>query len=327
MRFLSLFSGIGGMDLGLEWAGWECVGQVEIEPFAISVLEKHWPNVKRWTDVRELTASDVVRSVGPVDAIVGGFPCQPWSVAGKKLGASDPRHLWPEYYRLIKELRPRWVIGENVPGLLPRGADAVLADLEAQDYTCWPIVLGADNVGAPQRRKRVFFVAQLANTDSVWSVQQKGSQQNIGRWTSDSRKNVADSNAGQSSGTGQAVCARRNAVDFGGQDLANTSSTRSPIGIPAQASECAGNASQFDNTSAGYGRPGAHSWPARPGKVQYTWEEPRTVEPTVGSTVDGSAREFSRWRKSALKGLGNMVVPQVAEVIGKVVLAVDKECK
>lgn len=297
MRFLSLFSGIGGMDLGLEWAGWECVGQVEIEPFAVSVLEKHWPNVKRWTDVRKLTASDVVRSVGTVDAIVGGFPCQPWSVAGKKLGANDPRHLWPEYYRLIKELRPRWVIGENVPGLLPRGADAVLADLEAQDYTCWPIVLGADNVGASQRRKRVFFVA------------------------------MANSNAGQSSGTGQAVCAGRNAVDFGGQGLANTGSTRSQIGIPAQAPGCAGNASQSDDTSTGHRRPGAHSWPARPGQVQHAWEEPRTVEPTVGSTVDGSAREFSRWRKGALKGLGNMVVPQVAEVIGKIVLATDKECK
>lgn len=256
MKFLSLFSGIGGMDLGLEWAGWECVGQVEIEPFAVSVLEKHWPNVKRWTDVRKLTASDVVRSVGAVDAIVGGFPCQPWSVAGNKLGANDPRHLWPEYYRLIKELRPRWVIGENVPGLLPRGADAVLADLEAQDYTCWPIVLGADNVGAPHRRKRVFFIARLADTN-VSRLERR----------SDARK----------------------------QEIPQSWTNR--------------------------------SWPARPGQRQFDWEDPRAIKPEMGSATHGSAREFSRWRKGALKGLGNMVVPQVAEVIGKIVLATDKECK
>lgn len=169
MRFLSLFSGIGGLDLGLERAGWECIGQCEIEPFAIACLEKHWPNVTRWTDVRKLQASDVVRSAGGViDAIVGGFPCQPWSNAGKGLGADDPRHLWPEYYRLIRGLRPRWIIGENVPGLLPRGADAVLGDLEAEGYTCWPIVLAASDVGATHRRQRVFFIARrndVANAD------------------------------------------------------------------------------------------------------------------------------------------------------------------
>ena len=102
MKFLSLFSGIGGLDLGLERAGWECIGQVEIDPFATAVLEKHWPDVRRWRDVKEIRADDVLEHAGRPDAIVGGFPCQPWSSAGKRLGTADPRHLWPEYYRLVR---------------------------------------------------------------------------------------------------------------------------------------------------------------------------------------------------------------------------------
>ena len=289
MRFLSLFSGIGGLDLGLEQAGWHCVGQVEIDLFAVAVLEKHWPNVRRWSDVREVTAADVLDSVGAVDAIVGGFPCQPWSVAGQQRGADDPRHLWPEYYRLICGLRPRWVIGENVPGLLPQGADAVLADLEAAGYTCWPVVLGADDVGAPHRRKRVFFVAKLADANAVRELQSQRLVGNIGRRTGDSRADVADANSarrGKQCGT----------VAVGQEQLALERSSR--------------------------GWPG---WPAQPGRLQYGWEEPRALEPEVGGATDGVSRRLAGWRTGALKGLGNAVVPQVAEAIGRAVLAVDNQ--
>jgi DNA (cytosine-5)-methyltransferase 1 len=106
MRFLSLFSGIGALDLGLCWAGWTPVGQVELDPYWRAVLEHHWPGLPRWEDVRELRADDVMARCGRPDAIVGGFPCQPHSVAGKRKGRDDERHLWPEYARLVRELRP-----------------------------------------------------------------------------------------------------------------------------------------------------------------------------------------------------------------------------
>ena len=260
MKFLSLFAGIGGLDLGLERAGWQCVGQVEIDPFATAVLAKHWPDVRRWSDVREITASDIVGSVGRPDAIVGGFPCQPWSVAGRKLGADDPRHLWPEYYRLICDLRPRWVVGENVPGLLSTGADAVLADLEAAGYTCWPIVLGADDVGAPHRRKRVFFVARLADADNAGRQERGGS-----------------------------------------------------IAV------------EQEQLAAQCGSSGWPGWPAKPERPQHAWEEPRAVESEVGSAADGVSRRLAGWRTGVLKGLGNAVVPQVAEVIGRAIMEADRE--
>lgn len=162
MKFVSLFSGIGGLDLGLERAGWECVAQVEIEPFARRVLAKHWPAVPRWADVREIGGSDLPAC----DAIVGGFPCQDISVAGRGDGLSGERSgLWFEFLRLVQEVRPVWVLAENVPALRTRGIDTVLGGLEQEGYACWPVVVGARHVGAPHRRDRVFIVARLADAD------------------------------------------------------------------------------------------------------------------------------------------------------------------
>lgn len=158
MRFLSLFSGIGAFDYGLERAGWTCAGQCEVDPYCRAVLEKHWPRLPRWPDVRTLSASAVRSTCGPIDAICGGFPCQPHSAAGKRQGEKDPRNLWPDFARLIGELGPRWVLAENVPGIRTTYADRVCEDLESQGYTVWPLVVGADDVGAPHQRKRVWFV-------------------------------------------------------------------------------------------------------------------------------------------------------------------------
>jgi len=306
MRFLSLFAGIGGLDLGLERAGWECVGQVEIEPFAVAVLEKHWPNVRRWSDVREVTAADVLGSVGTVDAIVGGFPCQPWSVAGQQRGADDPRHLWPEYYRLVCGLRPRWIIGENVPGLLPRGADAVLADLETAGYTCWPIVLGADDCGAPHRRKRVFFVAKLANADCQLS-----------------RQGHPDTGSGDT-GAAPFNVAQRVAVVSGVRG-AGPQSVVADADSTGWGQQCGTVAVGAKQLAAQCGSSSWSLWPARPGEPQYSYEEPRTTQPEMGGATDGVPHGLAGWRTGALKGLGNAVVPQVAEAIGRAVLAVDKQ--
>ena len=155
MRVLSLFAGIGGMDIGLERAGMTVVAQCEIDPFCRAVLKKHWPDVPQFEDVRKLRGEDV----GPVDLVCGGYPCQPFSQAGKRGGAEDDRHLWPEMRRLIEELRPAWVLGENVAGHISLGLDEVLSDLDALGYSARPFVIPACAVSAPHRRDRVWIVA------------------------------------------------------------------------------------------------------------------------------------------------------------------------
>lgn len=155
MTGLSLFSGIGGLDLAFEWAGGTVAAMVEIEPFCQSVLKNHWPDVPIFGDVRKVTGADV----GTVDVIYGGFPCQPFSVAGDRRGRDDDRFLWPEFSRLVRELEPGWVVGENVPGILSLAADDVCADLESAGYEVGIWDFEAAAVGAPHRRERVFFVA------------------------------------------------------------------------------------------------------------------------------------------------------------------------
>jgi DNA (cytosine-5)-methyltransferase 1 len=153
--FLSLFSGIGGIDLGLERAGWSCVGQVEIDPFCQRVLARHWPDVPRWGDIREVSPHDLPRA----DLIAGGPPCQPFSVIGDQRGVDDERWLWPEMDRAVAALRPDWVLVENVPGLRGRGLDIVRCDLAWLGYRTRAYAVTACAVGAPHMRRRVFVVA------------------------------------------------------------------------------------------------------------------------------------------------------------------------
>jgi DNA (cytosine-5)-methyltransferase 1 len=164
VRLLDLFSGIGGFSLGLERAGMQTMAFCEKNPFCREVLAKHWPSVPCYENVYELTGEIIEHDIGPIDIIAGGFPCQPYSVAGKQRGEDDDRDLWPQMRRLISEVRPRWVCGENVAGLIHLGLDRVLSDLDALGYAVQTFVIPACAVDAPQRRARLWI---LAHADGV----------------------------------------------------------------------------------------------------------------------------------------------------------------
>ena len=157
MKVLDLFSGIGGFSRGLEAAGpFETIAFVEYEPYCQAVLKHHWPRTPILGDIKNVKKEDIPTRP---DVIVGGFPCQPFSVAGSRQAQDDPRHLWPDMFRLIQELRPDWVIGENVAGLIHLGLDEVLTDLENAGYTTRTFNIPACAVGAPHQRYRLWIIA------------------------------------------------------------------------------------------------------------------------------------------------------------------------
>ncbi len=187
LSFGSLFAGIGGFDLGFERAGMKCLWQVEIDDYATKVNTKHWPDVPKFRDIRDCGK----HNLATVDVICGGFPCQPFSKAGKRRCQADDRYLWPEMFRVVSELQPSWVVCENVAEFVNVGLDTTIADLESQNYEVWSFIIPACAVGAPHQRNRVFIIAHtksegLEGADAAWKTRADGwFMQRAGRdwWT------------------------------------------------------------------------------------------------------------------------------------------------
>jgi len=165
---LSLFSGIGAFDLAATWAGFQIIGQVEIADYPHSILRQHWPDVPKWRDIRDVTADDVIRQTGieSPTVIIGGFPCQPFSCAGKRKGKEDPRYLWPEMLRIVQECRSTWIVGENVDGLGLLELDEICAHLEDIGYSSRAFSVPAAAVEADHKRYRYFIVARRNDSNT-----------------------------------------------------------------------------------------------------------------------------------------------------------------
>lgn len=276
LTFGSLFSGFGGLDLGLERAGLKCAWQVEINEYATKVLEKHWPHVTRFRDVRTVGA-DVLT---PVDLLAGGFPCQDISPAGKRAGIDGERSgLWAEFFRIICELRPCYILVENSSDLLRRGMGRVLADLARAGYDAQWRVLSAAQFGAPHLRRRTFIVAYS-----------NGQQYNA---SSQSRFYSAPSSKVSSQWI---YCSLADTHGDGRQAV-----QQEPGLLPAE--ESSGVLQSPDRNRSLFQLP-VTRWEL--------WAD----EPNVGRVADGVSSRLDR-----LRGIGNAVVPQVAEYVGRCIVA------
>ena len=291
MQVLELFSGIGGFSLGLKRAGMETIGFCEIDPFCRKVLAKHWPDVTVHTDIRGLNGKDYK---GRADVICGGFPCQPFSQAGKRRGTEDDRHLWPEMLRVISEVRPTWVIGENVIGFVKMELDSVLSDLEREGYQTRAFIIPACGIDAPHKRDRVWIIAHAnseGESDGPINEGPRPRQLEL----------MADPNSGFSTVTQQAVQAGRATIISSSKDVAYSESER--VQRLWSSGEQKPHTYEGQKLSlCGSERPEPAYWEAEPG---------------MGRVVDGIPNRVDR-----IKGLGNAVVPMVVEVIGNAIMEI-----
>ncbi len=363
MNVLSLFSGIGGIDLGLERAGMRVVGQCEIEPFPREVLKNRWPGVYLHDDVCSLTGDIVRERCGSIDLVAGGFPCQDISSAGRGDGINGARSgLWWEMLRVIREVQPTWVLAENVAALRVRGADEVITSLEECGYEVEALVVGAWAIGAPHKRERVWIVGRLANGEGAGFVRAKqlenGCEDQRGGRGSDADaqgqvRSLHDELAhsaqrrlgtnGSAQNPGHADERGEGMADGDGEGLRVASEGDAGCECNARwhsIGYCGTRLADCDDErlqelglhdqgrthlpDAAGGNRVRTRWPSRPGEPQHEWEAPRLVEFDLGSTASRLSGRLVRFaNRNALKAYGNAVVPQIVEEIGRAINEFD----
>lgn len=325
----SLFSGIGGFDLASEWAGWENLFHCEINPFGQKVLKYYWPHAESFSDI---TKTDFTKYANKIDVLTGGFPCQPYSQAGKRLGKEDDRHLWPEMLRAIREIQPRWVVGENVFGIVNWNGGLVFnevqTDLEAEGYEVQPFLLPACAVDAPHRRDRVWFVAYSGSDGHKQRGSKKDrSSQGKGEEKRNKRQWVRNDRGGNGE---QGNAAHSNCE---GLSLPRHESEKYQADERFRAQHEDSKADATNASRKGFQRSSKHrvnkKERAKPpykqsfGFFQPNWQNFPTQSPLrsrndgVPSRLDGIT--VSKHRRESIKAMGNAIVPQVVYQIFKAI--------
>jgi DNA (cytosine-5)-methyltransferase 1 len=321
MKHGSLFSGIGGFDLAADWMGWENVFHCEIAEFPRKILNHYWPNADCHEDIKK---TDFTKYLGTVDIISGGFPCQPYSAAGKRLGKEDDRHLWPEMLRVIREVKPQWVVGENVRGLLNWNGGMVFhevcADLENIGYEVQAFIIPASGINAPHQRERLWITAHSINGGYSTRREQNAEKDRLQkqyRSSMDCREfngtsvssNAADSDLHglhKRNGNNEINSSERgfNALNHIKQDVLHSN-----ISIKQRQHIRQEREREFNRSNSG---------------IRFdNWDKFPTQSP-VCSGDDGISHgldniTFSKWRNESIKGYGNAVVPQVVYRIFKTI--------
>lgn len=345
MTHASLFSGIGGFDYAAALLGWINIFDCEIDAFCRKVLEYHFPNSVHYGDI---TKQIFKEWRGKIDVLSGGFPCQPFSLAGQRKGADDDRYLWPQMLRVIREIRPTWVVGENVAGILTMvqpGAEVevggpaslfgegyrkrvlhrqeyvieiICRDLEREGYAVQPLLIPACAVGAPHRRDRIWFIAHRTNA-GVEAMQFTGQNGIYAVGTSSNADGDRYTSCGTSCRTEKERCER---AAVSGQRGGRCEWFNGLDGFSRIAADPYGKRQIYGNDQ------GPERWEKTDErfKTQYSssiWEKFPTQSPICSGDDGLSGRldgiTFSKWRQESVKAYGNAIVPQVAYEIFKAI--------
>jgi DNA (cytosine-5)-methyltransferase 1 len=328
MRHGSLFSGIGGFDLAAEWMGWENVFHCEWNEFGQKVLHHYWPNAETFTDI---TKSDFTKYANKIDILTGGFPCQPYSMAGKRKGKEDERHLWPSMLRAIREIKPKYIVGENVFGLLNWNGgmvfDEVHTDLEFEGYEVQAVVIPAAAVNAPHGRDRVWFVAYSIDNRHNSERNEASEKNGISgkhRKEMDTREfdgTIISRDVTNSNGNGFNQCNGNDEINPSqrGEHAFSNIESGDVNGIVANSNSTPTQCRNCEATERRKNQGGR----IEPFGFNMEWEKFPTQSPICGgddgipTKLDGIT--FSKWRNESIKAYGNAIVPQVAYEIFKAI--------
>ena len=326
MKHISLFSGIGGFDLAAQWAGWDNLASCEINPFGRRHLAYYWPDAYHHDNIKTLTGSiiqhEAQKRYGPdwrADGVIltGGFPCQPYSLAGKRLGKEDERHLWPEMLRVIREIKPDWIVGENVFGLVNWSNGLVFnevqTDLEAQGYEVQAFVLPACAADAPHRRDRVWIVAHSNNIRGGKSYESEKQQRRAKTGTTS--EEFSNKDATNTNGNGQQRSNGKHEVNAseGGQYAQRDTIEGAEYGVTANANR---ERHEKRNTATESIEPERQHSKTNFERGQRDWHDFPTQSPVcfgndgISAGLDGIT--FPKWRNESIKAAGNAIVPQIA---------------